>query len=364
MQDIQIGDRIIGQNHPTFIIGELSCNHVGSLQVARQTIQAMAKAGADAIKLQTDTLPQGTGSTIDCSNECFTIQDGTIWDGSNLFQLYMETYTPLEWHKVLKKLCEDLGLIFLSTPYSPESADFLEEMNVPAYKIASMELMDLPFIEYVAKKGKPIILSRGMSEKEGIYKAIKTCHEVGNYKTVILHCISDYPTKFEEANVLAVKDIMNEFNVISGVSDHSPGHVIPLISTTLGGRIIEKHVIIHRELGGPDATFSMTIEEFSEMIKNIRICEKALGNGGFKLPSKVKERKVFQRSLFAVEEIKIGETLTKNNVRSIRPGDGIHPNYLPYILGTHATVEIRRGTPLSFEMIQESDQIMEKFNCG
>ena len=345
--DIQIGDRWVGVGHPSLIIGELSANHVGSLHVAKQTIRAMAEAGADAVKIQTDTLLEGTGSTIDCKNDYFTIRDGSIWDGANLYDLFMETYTPLEWHQPLKELSEELGLLFFSTPYSPESADFLDELGVPAYKIASMELVDRPFLEYVAQKGKPLVLSRGMSEFDDIKKAVEICRDAGNNQVIVLHCISEYPTKLEDANVSVVPRIMDDFGVISGVSDHTPGIEVPVASTVLGGRVIEKHVILDRKLGGPDASFSLDISEFKHMVESVRNAEKALGDGNYELPKKVKNQSFTGRSLFVVKDVEKGERFTKENVRSIRPGDGMDPNRKPDILGKTATRKISRGTPLS-----------------
>lgn len=353
MKEIKINNRKIGNNHPAFIIGELSCNHIGSLEVAKKTILAMAESGADAIKLQTDTLLDGTGSTIECDNDYFLIKDDTIWDGRALYDLYMETYTPLEWHEPLKKICEDLGVIFLSTPYSFEAADFLENLEVPIYKIASMEMMDLPLVKHIAKKKKPIIMSRGMSEYNEIKKAIDVCKAVGNEDIIILHCVSEYPLSYENANVLAVQSIREEFNVISGISDHSPGAIIPAASIAHGAKVIEKHVILHKKLGGPDSQFSLSIEEFDEMVKTIRNTEKALGSGSFRLPDPIKKQNYAKRSLFAVVNINKGEQFSNMNVRSIRPGFGIDPNLYQEVIGKKASRDIFKGEPLKWDMIEK-----------
>lgn len=335
------------RDHHTYIIAELSCNHVGSFRVAEQTFRAVATAGADAVKIQTDTLLEGTGSTIQCTNDYFTINDGTIWDGKNLFELYMETYTPIEWHSDLKGLAEELGLDFLSTPYSVESADMLDQLGVQMFKIASMELMDLPFVRHVAAKGKPVILSRGMSEAEEIEAAVDACRSVGNDRIAVLQCVSQYPTRFQDANVSAVRTIRDTFNVLTGVSDHTPGSTVPVLSVAYGGQIVEKHVTISRRLGGPDAAFSMEIDEFSSMIADIRNAEQAIGDGSLVHADDTKRQRYARRSLFVVQDIEQGEPFTKQNVRSIRPGDGLDPNLIDSVVGKKATRSLEKGTPLS-----------------
>lgn len=345
------GKTEITQESPTFIIAELSCNHLGSYKVAEATIKAMHEAGADCVKLQTDSLDD-KGSTIDCDNDYFKIDDDTLWDGRNIFDLYKETYTPWEWHEPLRELAEGLGMEFFSTPYSPESADFLESLDVPAYKIASFELVDLPLVEHIARKGKPMIMSTGMAELEDIEEAINVCKNVNNSQIALLKCTSSYPATLEEANVQTVPDMIQRFNVLSGVSDHTMGSAVPAAATALGGRIVEKHFILDRRLGGPDAAFSMEPLEFRNMVDTIRGIEKALGSIQYDLPQKQKNKKIFGRSLFIVKPMHAGEIFTEENVRSIRPGYGLSPNFLKQVIGKKVKRDVKKGTPLTFDIIE------------
>lgn len=346
---MKIGDRIIGENQPCFIIAELSANHNGNLQVAIDTIRAAKKTGADAIKLQTytpDTL------TIDCNNEYFKIQGGTLWDGKTLYELYGEAYTPWEWHKQLFDVAREEGLICFSSPFDFTAVDFLETLDVPAYKIASFEIQDIPLIEYTASKGKPIIMSTGIATEEDIKLAVDTCRKVGNNNIILLKCTSSYPAPLELANLNTIPDLKERFNVEVGFSDHTYGHLAPVVATTLGATVIEKHFILHKEVGGPDADFSLDVDEFTEMVTAVRDTEKLLGNVSYDISEKVKKNRKFARSLFIVEDIKAGEIITEKNVRSIRPGYGLHPKYYKEILGKTLTSDTIKGTPLSLDLIK------------
>ena len=345
---MKISNKQIGGNSPCFIIAELSANHNGNLDVAIETIRAAKRTGADAIKLQTytpDTL------TIDCDNKHFKIDGGTLWDGKTLYELYGEAYTPWEWHEELFRVAEEEGLICFSSPFDHTAVDFLEKLNVPAYKIASFEIQDIPLIEYAASKGKPIIISTGIAEEKDIQLAVDTCRNVGNNDIVLLKCTSSYPAPLDLANLNTIPDIKNRFNVEVGFSDHTYGALAPAIATTLGAKIIEKHFILNKEIGGPDADFSLDEKEFTEMVKAVRDTEKMLGKASYELSEKVKKNRKFARSLFVVKEVKKGEEITPDNVRSIRPGYGMHPKHYHDIIGKVFSKDIEKGTPLDFNLI-------------
>lgn len=330
---------------PVFIIAELSANHNGSLNTALETVRAAKRAGANCIKLQTYTADT---ITIDSRKEDFMIK-GTIWDGKNLHDLYKEAYTPWEWHKQIMEEAEKEGLICFSSPFDLTSVDFLETLNVPAYKIASFEITDIPLIEYVASKGKPIIISTGIATLEDIELAIDACHRMGNFDIALLKCTSSYPAPIEEANMTMVKDLSNRFNVISGLSDHTLGNTVPVVATCFGAKIIEKHFILDHSIGGPDASFSMDENEFGEMVKAVREAEKAIGIVDYNLTDKQLKGRDFSRSLYVVQDIKEGEEITKENVRSIRPGFGLHPKYLKEVLGKYAKRNLTFGDRFSIE---------------
>ncbi len=345
---MQIANRTIGEEQPVFIIAELSANHNGSLEVAIETIRAAKRAGADAIKLQTytaDTL------TIDCDNEYFQINQGTLWDGKTLYNLYKEAYTPWEWHEQLFKIAEEEGLICFSSPFDISSVDLLESLNAPAYKIASFEIQDIPLIEYAASKGKPIILSTGIAEEHDIQLAIDTCKNAGNDQIVVLKCTSSYPAPLELANMKTMQDMHKRFNVQVGLSDHTFGNTVPIVATSLGACVIEKHFILNKSIGGPDADFSLDEEEFTSLVQDVRNAEKAMGKVTYALSEKVQKNKKFARSLFVVKDIKAGEVITHKNVRSIRPGYGLHPKYLKDILGKTINQDLERGSPLALKNI-------------
>ena len=274
---------------------------------------------------------------------CIRDSSGTIWDGKNLHDLYKEAYTPWEWHKELFKTATEEGLICFSSPFDKTAVDFLEDLNVPAYKIASFEITDIPLIEYTASKRKPMIISTGIAEQEDIELALDACKRMGNNNIALLKCTSSYPAPIEEANMIMVKDLAERYNVISGLSDHTLGSTVPIVATAMGAKIIEKHFILDKSIGGPDASFSMDEKEFTEMVKAVRVAEKALGKVDYTLTEKQKKGRDFSRSLYVVKDIEAGEMITEKNVRSIRPGFGLHPKYLKKILGTKSPKHFDKG---------------------
>jgi pseudaminic acid synthase len=337
----------INNNSQVFIIAELSANHNGSLETAIETIRAAKRAGANCIKLQTYTADT---ITINSQKDDFLIK-GTIWEGKNLYQLYQEAYTPWEWHEALFKTAEEEGLICFSSPFDKTAVDFLEKLNAPAYKIASFEITDIPLIEYVASKGKPVIISTGIAELEDIELALDACRRMGNNDLALLKCTSSYPAPINEANMCMIKDLAERFNLISGLSDHTIGATVPIVATVFGAKIIEKHFILDRSIGGPDASFSMNEEEFTAMVKAVRQAESAIGNIDYSLTEKQKKGKDFSRSLYVVEDIKAGDVISEGNVKSIRPGFGLHPKYYQSILGKKALKNLYFGDRISSEDI-------------
>lgn len=334
----------ISENSKVFIIAELSANHNGSLEVAKDTIRAAKRTGANAIKLQTytaDTL------TINCDKEDFILNSDSIWDGRTFYDLYKEAYTPWEWHEELFKTAKEEGLICFSSPFDKTAVDFLENLNAPAYKIASFEITDIPLIEYVASKGKPVIISTGIAEQEDIELALDACYRMGNHEIALLKCTSSYPAPIKEANMIMVKDLAQKYNVISGLSDHTLGSTVPVVATCFGAKIIEKHFILDKSVGGPDASFSLDEKEFAQMVKSVREAEEAIGKVDYTLTEKQKKGRDFSRSLYVVEDIMEGEIFTNKNVRSIRPGFGMHPKYYKEILGNKATKDWSKGDRFS-----------------
>lgn len=337
------------KKNKVFIIGEISANHGGKIENIKKSILQLKKIGANAIKIQTyraDTI------TIDCNNDYFKVK-GTLWDGMNLYELYKEASTPWEWHKKLFDYAKEIGVILFSTPFDKTAVDLLEECGNPIYKIASFEITDIPLIEYIASKNKPIIMSTGIATLEEIYEAVDACRRMGNQNITLLKCTSQYPAKLEDANLKTMVDMKEKFGVKVGLSDHTMGSAVPVAATALGAEVIEKHFILDREIGGPDASFSMTPEEFEEMVDRVRETEKTLGIVDYSLTEgKIKSRK-FSRSLFVVKDVKKGEVLTEENIRSIRPGDGMAPKYYGEVLGKKASCDIEFGTPLQWELIEE-----------
>lgn len=326
----------------TFIVAELSANHGHDIEIAKKTIRAAKHAGADAIKLQTYTADT---MTIDCKKDDFLIKQGTIWDGRTLYDLYKEAYTPWEWHEELFATARQEGLICFSSPFDKTAVDLLENLDTPAYKIASFEITDIPLIKYAASKGKPMIISTGIATEEDIQLAVDTCRSVGNNEIILLKTTSQYPAKIEDANMAMIPDLAKRFNVVSGLSDHTLGIVVPIVATTIGAKVIEKHFILDKSIGGPDASFSLDEKELSEMVKAVRDTEKAIGKVDYSLTEKMKKSRQFARSLYVVKDIKAGEVITEENVRSIRPGFGMHPKSLKDFLGKNFTKNIEKGTP-------------------
>lgn len=345
---MQIGNYTITSTSPVFIIAELSANHNGSLETAIETIRAAKRAGANAIKFQTYTADT---ITIDSKKEDFLIK-GTIWEGRNLHDLYSEAFTPWEWHEQLFAVAKEEGLECFSSPFDPTAVELMESLNVPAYKIASFEITDIPLIELVASKGKPIIISTGIAELEDIELAIDACERMGNEDIALLKCTSSYPAPIDEANMIMVKDFAERFNMIVGLSDHTIGSTAPVVATCFGAKIIEKHFILDRSIGGPDASFSMNESEFTEMVKAVREAEKAIGKVDYSLTDKQKKGKDFSRSLYIVENIAEGEVLTEKNIRSIRPGFGLHPKFFKEVLGKKVKRNIEKGERLSLEDLE------------
>jgi pseudaminic acid synthase len=344
----RINNRIIGSNNPVYIVAEMSANHSQDFGQAVQIIHAAKDAGADAVKLQTytpDTI------TIDCNNEYFRIGKGTIWAGRTLYDLYKEAYTPWEWQPKLKEVADDLGLDLFSSPFDHTAVDFLETMGVPAYKIASFELVDLPLIRRVAQTGKPIIMSTGMAALAEIDEAVHTAREAGATQIALLKCTSAYPAAPEEMNLRTIPHLSEAFQVPAGLSDHTLGIAIPVVAVALGACIVEKHFTLSRSIPGPDSSFSLEPEEFKAMVKAIRTTEKALGKINYEITPKEAVSRAFRRSLFIVKDMKADEKFTEENVRSIRPGYGLPTRYLNSIIGRKAVKNIKMGTPLSWDLV-------------
>jgi pseudaminic acid synthase len=347
---MKIENYTIDQNSPVFIIAELSANHNGSITTAIETVKAAKRAGANCIKLQTYTADT---ITLDSKKEDFKITQGTIWDGQYLHDLYKTAYLPWEWHKEIMEVAKQEGLICFSSPFDPSSVEFLETLDVPAYKIASFEITDIPLIELIASKGKPVIISTGIAEQEDIELALDACKRMGNNDIALLKCTSSYPAPIEEANMCMVKDLADRYGVISGLSDHTMGSTVPVVATVMGAKIIEKHFILNHSIGGADASFSMNEEEFSAMVKAVREAESAIGKVDYTLTEKQRKGRDFCRSLYVVKDIKAGEVLTKDNVRSVRPGFGMHPKFYKEILGKKASKSLEKGDPMSFNCIEK-----------
>jgi pseudaminic acid synthase len=339
-------------NHNTdekvLIIAELSANHNGSLDTAFRTITAMKESGADAIKLQTytpDTI------TLDCDSEMFTISQGTLWDKRKFHDLYAEAMTPWEWHETLFNHAKSLGMEAFSSPFDYSAVDFLSALEVPAYKIASFEITDIPLIEYTAAKGKPIIISTGIATQDDIEEALSACRRVGNEQITLLKCTSAYPAALEEMNLLTIADMKTRFEVNVGLSDHTMSLAAPIAAVALGARVIEKHFILDRGMGGADSAFSLEPHEFKMMVDAVRDTEKLLGKVAYELSPKSLKSREFSRSLFIAEDVKAGESISTSNVRSVRPGFGLAPKHLKEIVGKRFKTDAIKGTPLSWDHI-------------
>ena len=346
---LRIGSRLVGDGCPAYVIAEVSANHNQKFDKAAQIIQAAKDAGADAVKLQTytpDTI------TIRSDRELFRIRGGTLWDGRTLYDLYGEAFTPWEWQPRLKKIANDLGLDLFSTPFDPTAVDFLEKMSVPAYKVASFELVDIPLIRKIASTRKPIIMSTGMATVEEIDEAVREARAAGASEIALLKCTSAYPALPEEMNLRTIPELSRRFKLPAGLSDHSMSVAVPVAAVTLGACIIEKHITLSRADPGPDSAFSLEPPEFKAMVDAVRVAEKALGQVQFGCSDKEATSRMHRRSLFVVRDVKRGEPFTAENVRSIRPGQGLHTRHLIEVLGAFAARDIERGTPLSWELVE------------
>lgn len=347
-QSISIEHRVLGFKHPTYIVAELSANHNQRYEDAATLVEVAKEVGADAVKLQTyrpDTI------TIDCDNPFFRITRGTIWEGHTLYELYGEAFTPWEWQPKLKRIAGKLGLVLFSTPFDETAVEFLDQMGVPAYKIASFELVDLALVRRIARTGKPIIMSTGMASLSEIEEAVQTIRQEGNDQIALLKCTSAYPALAEEMNLRTIPHLAKAFGVPVGLSDHTLGIAVPVAGVALGACIVEKHLTLSRDTPGPDSAFSLEPDEFKAMVDSIRTAEKSLGEVSYEVTEGEQASRVFRRSLFVVQDVKVGEPFTLENVRSIRPGHGLHTRYLEHILGRMAARDIPRGTPLSWDII-------------
>ena len=348
-KQFKIGNTLVGENAPAFIVAEISGNHNQDYNRAVEIIHAAKEAGADAVKLQTYTADT---ITLDCDDPCFQINEGTIWDGMTLHKLYQEAYTPWEWQPRLMEEANKIGLECFSSPFDFTSVDFLEEMKVPAYKIASYEINDIPLIRKIAKLHKPMIFATGIAYPEDIRRALDVCKEEGNEDVILLKCVSSYPTPYEQVNLRVIPTLAKTYDCISGISDHTMGTIVSAGSIPLGAKMIEKHLTLSRADGGPDSAFSMEPKEFAKLVEEVRILEKALGSSEYVLTDTQKLEHGGSRSLFVVKDIAAGEILTPNNIRSIRPGNGLHTMYYEEILGKRAKTALKKGTPLAWELIQ------------
>lgn len=345
---MQINNKIVGPGRPVYIIAEMSANHNQDFDKAVDIIKAAKESGADAVKLQTytpDTL------TIDSDEKYFRIGEGTVWEGRTLYSLYKEAYTPWEWQPKLKDIADKIGLDLFSSPFDSSAVDFLEDMNVPAYKIASFEVVDLPLLKKVAATGKPVIMSTGMASLIEIEEAVNTLREAGAKDIALLKCTSAYPSSPEEMNLKTIKHLSSTFGLPAGISDHTLGSAVSIAAVALEACIVEKHFTLSRSESGPDSSFSMTPEEFKEMVNGVRVVEKALGSVSYEVTEKQRASRVFRRSLFVIKDIKAGEKFSEDNIRSIRPGYGLHTRYLSEVIGSEASRDIKKGTPLSWDLI-------------
>lgn len=346
-KEIVIGNRIIDKNASTYIIAEMSANHLMNYERAKTIVRMAKEAGADAIKLQTYTADT---ITINCDTEPFRLEGG-LWEGETLYSLYQKAYTPWEWQQDLFDYATELGIDCFSSPFDPTAVDFMEEIEMPAYKIASFEINDIPLIHKVAGTGKPVIISTGVAHLEDIERALQACEEEKNRNVILLKCASAYPCPYEDMNLRAIELMRNTFDCIVGLSDHTLGSEVALGAVALGAKVVEKHVTIKRTDGGPDGAFSMEFDEFAAMVGQIRNLEKALGKATFKLTNNQEDSRTCMRSLYITEDVKQGEILTEKNVRSIRPSGGLHTMYYDQVIGKRARKNLDKGTPLSWDLI-------------
>ena len=349
-KEIIIDNRVIGDGHPVYTIAEMSANHLMDINRAKEIIRLAKDSGADAIKLQTyrpDTI------TLDCRGEEFMATKGSPWEGMNLYELYQQAYTPWEWHKELFEYAKEEGITCFSSPFDLTAVDFLEELGAPAYKIASFEITDIPLIKKVAETGKPVIISTGIAEISDIELALKTVKEYGNENVILLKCVSEYPTPYDELNLRTIPNMKDTFNCVVGLSDHSMGYAVDIAAVSLGATVIEKHLTIRRADGGPDGSFSMEPEEYKGMVDNIHNVEKALGRVNYELTEKQKNSRGRARSLYVAKDMEEGEKFTPENIKSIRPGFGIHTKYYEDILGKEATCALKKGTAMKWSYVKQ-----------
>jgi N-acetylneuraminate synthase len=346
---IKIAERTIGAGQPVYIIAELSANHGQNFDQAVRIVEAAKQAGADAVKLQTYTADT---ITLRSDKPYFRVGGGTLWDGRTLHDLYREAYTPWEWQPRLKKIADDLGMHLFSSPFDDTAVDFLEKMDVPAYKLASFELVDIGLIQKIARTGKPLIMSTGMATVEEIEEAVQTARQAGALQIALLKCTSAYPAQPEEMNLRTIPELARRFDVPVGLSDHTMGVATPVAAVALGACIIEKHLTLSRAEPGPDNAFSLEPQEFKAMVDAVRMAEKSLGEIHFGISEKESSSRVFRRSLFVVRDVKQGQPLSADDVRSIRPGHGLHTRHLPEVLGKPAARDIERGTPLTWDLVK------------
>lgn len=349
-EQLQIQNTVIGAGNPVYFIAELSANHNQDIKRALALVEAAAKAGANAIKLQTytpDTI------TIKSDRPEFQVT-GTIWEGADLYSLYQQAYTPWEWHKEIFDLAKELGLHAFSAPFDPTAVSFLEELNVPAYKIASSELVDIPLLKLVAETGKPVILSTGMANGDEIEEAVHTLSTYGCKELALLKCTAAYPADAKEANLLTIPKMQQDFNCPVGLSDHTLGPAVPITAAALGAVIIEKHFTLSRADGGPDASFSLEPDEFAQMVSQVNLAQESLGQAQYAPSEKEKVSLKFRRSLYVVQDVKAGDKVSPENIRSIRPANGLHTRHYEELIGKDFDQDIPAGTPLSFDMIKES----------
>ncbi|MGN1147784.1 MAG: pseudaminic acid synthase [Lachnospiraceae bacterium] len=348
-KEIKIGNRIISEDSPTFIIAEMSANHNMDFDRAVAIMEAARDAGADAVKIQTYTADT---ITLDCDDPCFQITQGTLWDGTTLHKLYETAYTPWEWQPELKRKAEEMGLVFFSSPFDLTAVDFLEKMDVPAYKVASFEINDIPMLRKIARLGKPIILATGIARLADIELAMDTCKEEGNENVILLKCTSAYPAPYEDVNLRTIPSMRDTFDCITGLSDHTMGSAVPGAAVALGAKVVEKHLTLSRADGGADSAFSMEPAEFKEMVDNIRKIELALGKVTYELTPKAAREREHSRSLFVAKDMKAGDIFTPENLRSVRPACGLHTMYYEEILGKKITRDAKLGTPMSWDLVQ------------
>lgn len=350
-KEIVIDGKTIIENSPVYMIAEMSANHLQDINRAKEIIKAAKDAGADAIKLQTyrpDTI------TVDCRGPEFMATPGSPWEGMNLFELYATAYTPWEWHKELFDYAAEIGITCFSSPFDLTAVDFLEDLGAPAYKIASFEINDIPLIRKVAQTGKPIIISTGIAHLADIELALETCRAAGNENVILLKCVSEYPTPYDDLNLRTINHMKDTFDCIVGLSDHSMGDAVDIAGVALGARVIEKHLTLRRADGGPDGLFSMEPEEYAHMSENIRNIEKALGSIKYTLSPKQMNSRGRSRSLYVVEDMKKGEIFTPENLKSIRPGYGLHTMYYDDILGKAAACDLAKGTAMQWKYVEEA----------